>query len=307
MEGIDALRLSFDQDAQAALQWVLALIMFGVALDMRKADFTRILRMPTAPLIGLLCQFLLMPALAFLILRAMQVAPSLALGMILVAACPGGNLSNFLTSLSRGTAAVSVTMSAVSTLAAIVMTPLNFAMWGAFYPGADTLLREVSIEPLDVLQKVTIILLIPTLAGMLFAAWLPAIAKRLKAPMRWASMGVFLLFVAGGFAANWSNFIEYIGYVFVLVAIVNAAGFALGFGLARLLRQQRADAKAIAFETGIQNTGFGLILALQFFSGIGGIALVAAWWGIWHILSGLALALWWRRRDAPAEPVTVSG
>jgi len=296
MTEVDALQLNFNPATQEVLKWVLALIMFGVALDIRWADFKRLAQAPRAPIIGLACQFLLMPALAFAITILMGVGGSLALGMILVAACPGGNLSNFLTGMSHGNAAVSVTMSAVSTVAAIIMTPFNLAFWGGLHPTGAELLREVSINPADIFAQVLIILIIPTVLGMLFGMRFPIIAEKLKGPMRVGSMLVFLSFVVGAFAANWENFIGFIGYVFWIVVLVNAAGFTLGYGMARLGRQGLAECKAVAFETGIQNSGFGLILALQFFGEIGGIAIVAAWWGIWHIISGLALAQFWRIR-----------
>lgn len=296
MAELDALQLNFNPAAQAVLKWVLALIMFGVALDLRWADFKRIAQSPKAPVIGLACQFLLMPAVAFALTLTLGLAPSLALGMILVAACPGGNLSNFLTGLSGGNAAVSVTMSAVSTVAAIIMTPLNLAFWGGLHPEAEPLLRSVALNSLDVLASVLVILIIPTILGMGFARIVPRLAERLKAPMRIGSMIIFLLFVVGAFVPNWENFIRYIHFTFLAVLLVNAAGFALGYGMAKFTGLAVADRKAVCFETGIQNSGFGLILALEFFPGLGGIALVAAWWGIWHIIAGLSLASWWRHR-----------
>lgn len=301
MHALDQLQLSFDPTMLAFINWMLALVMFGVALDLTPADFTRVLRRPRAPAVGLMCQFLLMPALATALLAVIQPPPSIALGILLIASCPGGNVSNFLTSLAGGHAAVSVSMSAISTLAAIVMTPLNFGFWSQVLPGTAALMREIHLAPLDIVSSVLVILILPSALGMLLAHRWPALARRLRRPMQVFSMLVLFGFIGGALSANWQVFMTWVGAAFWIVLLVNASGLALGYGLARAVRLPVADAKAVCFETGIQNSGFGLLLVFQFFGGLGGMAIIAAWWGIWHLLSGLTLALLWaaqRRRAA---------
>ncbi|MBU4606010.1 MAG: bile acid:sodium symporter, partial [Proteobacteria bacterium] len=124
---VDAVRLNFNPSGLLALNAVIGLMMFGIALDLKPSDFTRIIKSPKAPAIGLGAQFILLPAFTFLLTLVLPISPSIALGMILVASCPGGNLSNMMTYLAGGNAAVSVSMTAVSTAAAVVMTPLNLA------------------------------------------------------------------------------------------------------------------------------------------------------------------------------------
>ncbi len=294
---IDQVQLQFNPASLQALNLILAIIMFGVALDLRVEDFRRVLRAPLAPVVGLCCQFLLMPAAATGVLLLLRPEPSIALGILLVAACPGGNVSNFLTALARGSPALSVSMSAVSTLCSIMMTPLNFLFWGSVNPHTAELLREIQISSSDILLTVTTILVVPTLAGMFAAYRLPLLARRLLRPMRALSVLFLFSFIVAALSANFGHFLDYIGVAFWVVLIVNGMALALGYGLATLARLVEADRRAVTFETGIQNSGFGLILVFNFFGGLGGMAIIAAWWGVWHLVSGLAVALWWRGRE----------
>jgi len=115
---------------------------------------------------------------------------------------------------------------------------------------------------------------------------------------------VFGLFIAGALAANWDYFIRYVGRVVMVVFLMNGLGLLVGYWSARLAGLPERDRRAVSIEVGIQNSGFGLVLVFNFFEGLGGMAIVAAWWGIWHIVSGLALATWWRRRTPAAALAT---
>lgn len=304
MDAIDQIQLNFNPASLQALNLILAIVMFGVALDLKTEDFRRVLGKPRAPAIGLLSQFLLMPAFASLLLLWLQPQPSIALGILLVAACPGGNVSNFFTSLGKGNAALSVSMSAISTLCSIVMTPLNFMFWGRLNPYTSPLLRSIEITPAQIFFTVLTILVIPTLLGMGLARWRPLWAGILMKPMRFMSLLFMLAFIGGALAANLDNFLDHVGHAFWIVLVVNASALSLGYLAARLARLQPQDARAVAFETGIQNSAFGLLLIFNFFDGLGGMALVAAWWGVWHLISGLGLALIWSRRPPLSEETT---
>lgn len=306
MEPIDEVQLAFNQTTLTLLNVIIGLIMFGVALDIRVEDFKRVVRDPRGPVIGLVSQFLLLPAFTFLMVWLIKPAPSLALGMILVAACPGGNFSNFLTSFARGNAALSVSMTAISTLLAIVMTPFNLQFWGSRAPGTDAILRAVDLNPLDLLVTIVLILGVPLLLGMLFAHRWPTAAERLRTPMRWFSLGAFFLFIIAALAANWKAFITYVGAVAILVALQNAGAFLLGYWSARGLRVPRYDSRAISIEVGIQNSALGLVIVFTFFDGLGGMAIVAAWWGVWHLIAGLTVAFYWRARPVPIPRADLS-
>lgn len=301
MTDVDALRLAFEPRTLVALNAVLGLVMFGVALDLSVEDFRRVARAPLGAGIGLLAQFVLLPAVTWGLTMVLDVRPSIALGMILVAACPGGNISNVVTHLARGNTALSIGMTALSTAVAVVMTPLNITLWGGLNPATAGILREVSLDPMDLLLTVLVILGIPLVAGMSVAARWPAFAARVRRPMKALALLFFAAIVLGALAANWDNFLRYVGVVMGVVALHNASALALGYGAARGVGLPRRDARAVSIEVGIQNSALGLTLVFTFFDGLGGMALVAAWWGIWHIVAGLAVAGVWSAVDARAE------
>ncbi len=303
---IDAVHLNFSPQSLNTLNWVIAIIMFGVALDIHWRDFQAVLSKPRAPVIGLLCQFVLLPAMACGLTILLQLQPSIALGVLLVAACPGGNFSNFLTHFSGGNTALSVTMSSISTLASIIMTPLNIGFWGQVNPQTAPLLKSISIAPLDVLSTVFTILILPLALGMVVHYRWPKIANMLKKPLQMLSLLFLGIVIVLALKNNFTYFLNYIGLAAGVVFIVNSAALALGYGMARAAKLDSRDAQAVSFEVGIQNAGFGLILIFNFFDGLGGMALITAWWGIWHLISGLILAIWWRRRQHNAKATLVT-
>ena len=299
VETIDQIQLRFSPTGLAVINTTIGLMMFGMALDMRWADFKSILLRPKAPAIGLIAQFLLMPAATFLLTLALDLHPSIELGMILVAACPGGNLSNLLTYLAGGNAPVSVTMTAISTVAAVVMTPLNLSIWGGLNPATAPILRSVSLDPLEVLWTIFIILGIPLIVGMWVGARNPRLIEKVRKPFKIATVVVFGAVIALALAANWSIFIEVIGFVMLVVAAHNGTALAVGYLAGRLAGLHPRDTRAVTIEVGIQNSALGLVLVFSFFEGLGGMAIIAAWWGVWHIISGLTLAFFWSRRPLP--------
>jgi len=296
---VDLVRLNFNPQSLALLNAILGLVMFGVALDLKLADFRGVLTLPKATLIGMLGQFVLLPAFTFLLVLAIRPAPSIALGMLLVAACPGGNVSNFLTHHARGNTPLSVTMTALSTIAAIVMTPFNLSFWGGLHPQGAQILREVALNPAEMVVAVLLLLGVPMAAGLFVSHRLPRLAARLRKPMRWFGLVALGLFVLGALAANWRYFLDYVGYVVFAVFLHNALALATGYWAARAAGLPERDRRAVSIEVGIQNSGLGLILIFNFFDGLGGMAIVTAWWGVWHLISGLSVATWWSRR-APA-------
>ncbi|MDF1562144.1 MAG: bile acid:sodium symporter family protein [Deltaproteobacteria bacterium] len=300
---VDTIQLNFSQVGLNAINAVIGLMMFGVALDMKLEDFVKIAKSPKAPLIGLVAQFILLPAFTFGLTMILGPLPSLALGMILVAACPGGNLSNLMTYLAGGNVAVSISMTAISTLAAIVMTPLNLTLWGSLNPDTAPILKQVSLSPVDVFVTVFVILGIPLIAGLLVARWKPALVEKVRRPFKILTVIIFIGVVGGALAANWKIFLEVIGLVIFAVLLHNALAIGVGWGSARLMGLPPADRRAVAIEVGIQNSALGLVLVFNFFDGLGGMAILVAWWGIWHIIAGLTLAFFWSRTPilTPAE------
>lgn len=302
MNEIDLVRLNFNPGSLWALNAIIGLVMFGVALDLKVADFKAVLGMPKPVIIGLAGQFLLLPAFTFLLVMLIKPAPSIALGMMLVAACPGGNISNFLTHYARGNTALSITMTAVSTAVAIVMTPLNLSLWGGLNPETAKILKVVALDPLDMLLAVFLLLGLPMIAGMWAGARFPNFVERAHKPVKIFSITVFGIFVLGALAANWRHFLDYVGFVVFAVFLHNALALSTGYFAARFAGLPERDRRAVSIEVGIQNSALGLILIFNFFDGLGGMAIVTAWWGIWHIISGLTVSTIWSKRDPQGAP-----
>lgn len=295
---VDQVRIVFDSQQLWILNLALALVMFGISLDIRVSDFNRLRKAPKAVFAGLASQFVLLPGLTFLLVYWLEPQPSFALGMILVASCPGGNVSNFMTHLAGGNTALSVSLTALATLLAVTMTPLNLEMWGGWYAPAAGILQEVDINFWEMVRLVALLLGLPLLLGMGIRGVRPAWADRLSPFFR---VGSLLFFTGLVLFALWKDrevFYANVGLVFGIVVLHNALALLTGFGWARLMKLPRAETKTLTLETGIQNSGLGLMLIFTFFEGLGGMALVAAFWGIWHLVSGLLIAGFWSMPQA---------
>ncbi len=294
---MDEIQLNFSETSLQVLNYILGFIMFGVALDMSLADFKRVIKLPKAVLVGMFAQFLLLPAVTFAIILIIKPMPSIALGMILVAACPGGNISNYIVYLSKGNTALSVTMTAISTLAAIVMTPLNLSFWANQYEPTKALLQEVALSPVDMFLTIVILLGIPMLLGLFIAERYPEVANKLKKGMKIFSLVFFAIFILAALAGNFKHFLAYIGVIALIVIVHNLLALTIGYFLAALVGLKESERRAVSIEVGMQNSGLGLILIFGFFGGLGGMAIIAAWWGIWHLISGFTLSYYWRKKE----------
>lgn len=295
---LDEVRLNFNPASLQALNAVLAFLMFGIALDTRIEDFKRVARMPLAMAVAIAAQFLLLPAITYGLTLALQPAPSIALGMILVACCPPGNISNIITHRAGGNVALSVSMTAVSNALAIVLMPLNLAFWGGLHPTAAPLLRKIALDPAEMGLHIVIIIGIPFVLGMACARALPALTERIKKPARVLSFLFLVLFIVAAIAGNWRYFLEYLGLVLGAVVLHDALAYGLGYGCAALAGLAEYERRAMSVEVGIRNAGLGLVLIFGFFGGLGGMAVVAGAWGFLDIIIGMGLAAFWARRPA---------
>lgn len=305
---LDEIRLNFSEEGILVLNITLAFIMFGVALGIKIEHFKQIFSNPKLPIIGFVSQFFVLPAVTFLfiLLIGRWITPTIALGMILVAACPGGNISNFMTSLAKGNAALSVTLTAIATMAAIIFTPLNFDIYGNLYnkiisSGTHELIQPLVIQPNKMFRAVLILLGIPLVAGMLFNHFLPKITSIINKPIRIASIIIFFALVGIMLSNNSEYFFAYIKFIFIIVLLHNIIALVTGNLFARIWKIRGASRRAITIETGIQNSGLALVLLFnpKIFPlelNNGGMAFIAAWWGIWHIISGLSVAGIWSLR-----------
>lgn len=305
---LDAIHLNLQPGNLLALNIILALLMFGVALDLKLEDFRAVARAPKGPLVGIATQLLLLPAATFALVQIIDPIPSVKLGMMLVAACPGGNVSNFLVWLARGNTALSVSMTAVTSSAAIFTTPFNLAFWASLDPDTRTLLSDVALDPGGVFLTIVLILGLPLALGMLVRSRLPGLSALIQRPLRMIGGGIFLSFILLSFYNGREFLTSAILPVLGIVIVHNAMAISLGYSVARLLKLPARDRRAVSLEVGVQNSGLGLALIFNFFPGLGGMAIVAAWWGTWHLVGGFSMALLWSRlarRDPPQPATTV--
>jgi len=292
---IDDIRINFDSSGLWILNIAIAIIMFGVALGISIDDFKRLLKKPKILFVGILSQFILLPAFTFIAILIIEPHPSFALGMMMIAACPGGNVSNFFSKMAGGNAALSVSLTAFATLICIFMTPINLQFWGGLYEPTNQILKTVSLNPIDLFKLVAIILGIPLFFGMLLKYYHSEMAEKIEKVLKPLSMLVFIALIFIAFSQNLEVFIKHIHHVILLVIFHNIFAYILGFYTAKSFGLKNQDIKTIAMETGIQNGGLGLLLIFGFFEGLGGMALLAAFWGIWDVFSGILLATYWGR------------
>ena len=316
LKSLDGVSLSLGSGTGLILSIVLALIMFGIALGIKADALKNVFAKPKSIITGIALQWIGLPLVTFILIILFRrwLTPMVALGMLLVASCPGGNISNYMSSLAKGNVALSVSMTAVSTVCAPFITPINFWMWGNLYLDVANLAGVLDIPHLtipfwDTFVQVFTILGIPVVLGMLCAHYCPAFTEKIKKPFSVFSMVVFIVMVLGMFIPNWRIFIDYIIFIFILVLIHNLCAFGTGFFGATAMRLPALDRRAITIEVGIQNSGLGLTLLLNpaIFrpevwnnpeTGVmyGGMLFVTAWWGIWHIVSGIAISTIFRHQ-----------
>jgi BASS family bile acid:Na+ symporter len=295
-ENLDSLKINFNTESLWVLNITLAIIMFGVSLGITMDDFKRLFKNPKILFTGIISQFILLPFVTFIFIKLANPMPSIALGMMMVAACPGGNISNFLTQMAKGNSALSVSLTAFATLVSLVMTPFNLHFWGNLYAPTAEILQTIELNPIELLKLVTLILGAPLIIGMLVRKYKPVLAEKLSKILKPISLIIFLLFIFIAFYDNFNIFINYVHYVLILVIAHNILALLTGFYFAKAMKLSYTNQKTLAMETGIQNSGLGLLLIFSFFDGLGGMALLVAFWAIWDIFSGVALASYWAKQ-----------
>jgi bile acid:Na+ symporter, BASS family len=283
---------------QHILTAVLALMVFSVALDLKKADFVYVLQRPVGVAVGLFAQFVLLPLATLGVTLLIDLPAPMEAAMILVACCPGGALSNVVTALGRGNLALSVSISAVSNVAALVLTPLNFAWMIAANPGTAAWAKAISADTSDMWKSLVFLLAIPTVLAMLMRANRPALADKLRKPLENLALAFLGIFILIAVATQIKQFVSVLALAMAVVIGHNALGLGLGWISSKLARLPTADARAVTVESGMQNAGLAVgIIATQFSADLQMTA-IAGLWGIWHIVSGFTLTRIWRVEDS---------
>lgn len=310
LQSLDSVAINFGEEGTMIVNIILALVMFGVALGIRPVTFKEIARKPKSVVVGLLLQWVALPAITFAIALALSsyITPMIALGMILVASCPGGNISNFLSSLSKGSIELSVSLTAVTTAMSPIITPLNFFLWGSLYShfvsmGNDIPMLVIPFFPM--LEQIVLLIGLPVVLGLFFAHKFPSVTRKITKPFQVLSVILFLGMVAVSFAQNFQIIVDNIFYVFFIVLLHNGVALATGYFGGKLSGLPWRDVRSLTVEVGIQNSGLGLILLFNpaifppdvWHGHYGGMLFITAWWGIWHILSGLGVAYLFRKNS----------
>ncbi len=273
-------------------------MVFSVALELKVDDFKRVAQTPRAVICGLIPQFILLPVGTWAATLALDLPPDIEVAMILVAACPGGSLSNVITHFGRGNTALSVSVSAVASVIALVATPFNFSWIVANNPATAGWLRTLSIDPSDIWVSLLLLLAIPMALGLSLTHFKPALSKKLQKPLANFSLVALLAFIVIGLIVQRQLLAIGLLPLLVIVILHNASGLFFGFITSVAMRVSEYDRRAVMIEGGMQNSGLALgIIAVQFNSDLG-MVLIASLWGIWHIVSGLSLAFFWRRKNA---------
>ena len=312
---LDSLNINLGAGEMFVVNCILAFVMFGVALGIKCQMFKDVFKNPKSVILGILLQWVMLPAITSLLAIVLNpiITPMVAIGMILVASCPGGNISNFMSAFSKGNIELSVSMTALTTIAAPFVTPINFWFWGTLYCKFAAIKNDIptlEIPFMDMLEQILLILGLPIIAGMLFAHYFPNGAKRLMKPTQWMSILLFIGMVAVALSqvltALDQKWVVYAAILCALLVVIihNATALSTGYFTGRLAKVSIEDRRSLTIETGIQNSGLGLALLFNpaifdptVWSHNGGMIIITALWGVWHIVSGLSMATLFRKTN----------
>jgi bile acid:Na+ symporter, BASS family len=300
LDPLAEIELNFNQNMVWVMNLCIAIIMFSVALSMQKTDFVELKKSPKQVLVGVASQLFLLPFVTFLLVLIIKPSPGVALGMLLVACLPGGNVSNYFTLVGKGNPALSVSMTAIASMAAPIFTPLNFAFWGSKIPFVQELLKTINVSYWETFKIVVLILVIPMGLGLYFKEKFPRTTDLIKGKMQVLALLILIAFIAFAFTGNYRIFIDYYHHIIYLVFLHTLVAFSAGFLWGYMFTKNAVVARTISIETGIQNSGLGLVLIFTLFDGHGSMALITAWWGVYDIFAGLVAAYffkWWVGRE----------
>ena len=294
---LDQLRIVLDPVGQAGVALALILVMFSVALGLSVNDFDLLRTRPTLFVGGVVTQVVGLPLLTFLVLNVVSVPASIALGMLVVAACPGGATSNLMTYLARGNVAYSVSLTTASSVLAAELTPASILFWSKLYPPTAALLDELDVSPLVFVVQTMLLLALPLAAGMLLAARAPDLAKRLR--RRTALTGSLVLggAIVYGIVYFFPVLWPALPMLLTVAVLHNAAAFGLGAAAGAVFRADGPSRRALVFEIGIQNSGLAIVILIAQLDGLGGAAAIAATWGVWHLVGGSIIVMLLRAHD----------
>lgn len=285
-----AVQISVSPLVQQILAASLAFTMLSVAVGLRPADFVFIRKNPYSLIVGSVAQLIALPLLTILLVKVLNVSPALALGMIIVACCPGGSMSNLITKIAGGDAAYSVALTMISSMFSAAVLPLAILFWVGLHAPADALIDQINIDRSSFIIRTSLILLLPLGVGIYTAHTKPHLAEKLQ--RRFMPISVLLLtgIIISGLFTNWELLKDYSLSVMPLVILHNGVAFVVGALFGFFLLNDPAKGRALTIEVGIQNAGLGLIIIISELGGFGEAAVMVGAWGIWHLIGGFIVA-----------------
>jgi len=287
-------QIYYDSSNTWILNLVLASIIFGIALDIRWQDFKAVAHMPKAVISGLVAQFLILPAATTVLTLFLDLDAGIELGMILVSACPGGAVSNFITHLSGGNTALSISMTAISSALAVVMMPINFIFWAGLNSDALALLKSIDVDSTNLFITLFVVLAIPLSIGLYIKKHYDSMAQKLHKFFKVTSVLALIAFIVIAVVRNHQAFVSYFNLILSIVLVHNALAYFLGFSAGKIAKLSPRDTTATTIEVGMQNSSLAIAIVFSQFGGEAGMALISAFWGTWHLVSGLLVATMFR-------------
>jgi len=287
---IDLVQLNFDQKSLVILQVIIGIMMFGIALNLQISDFLDLLKKPKELILGLFSHFLIFPLLTIALIYVMQPRASIALGLIVVASCPGGNLSNVFTNLTKGNTALSIGLTSLTTLIASITTPIYLLSLGGMIPQASEILTRVELNPIEVISGIFLILGLPLFLGIISKKNFPLFSIKAHKVLNKFSFLFLVIFIIGALVANFQIFLDNIGSIVIIVLLHNLLAFFIGFSFDKFILKDKRKGIALLFNGAIRNTALGLAIVFQFFQGLGGMAIIVAWWGVSQITLSLLVS-----------------
>jgi len=297
LESLDHIQINFSENNVVFLNICLGILMLGVAIELKFSDFKYILKNPKAVMAGWVSQWILLPVLTMGLIWWIKPIYSLSMGMILIAACPGGNISNYTVHLAQANVALSIVLTIISTVFCVVSTPFIFSVLHQYLPVSSENIKTFDIRLIDMFKTIFQLILVPLIVGIFLNHKFPSFVNKIKKILKNLSLLIFVGFVVVALMSNYDNLKAYLHIVFGIVLLHNFIALVTGYVWSRhIVRLPLSDSRAISIETGIQNSGLALILIFNFFDANGGMALIAAWWSIWHLISSFGLSYWWSKR-----------
>lgn len=260
---------------------LLMIVMFGMGLTLKASDFAIVFSRPKDVIIGILCQFLIMPLIAFVLVNIFKLPPELAVGVILVGTCPGGTSSNVMTYLAKGDVALSVGMTAISTLLAPFLTPILTLVYAG---------KSIDVELLAMFISIVKVVLIPIGAGVILNMLFSKFTEKLVSILPIVSVTAIVAIVASVVSSNSASLLSTGAIIFAVVILHNVLGYALGYGIAKVFKMGESRCNTISIEVGMQNSGLATSLAATHFSTMPMATVAGALFSVWHNISGSILA-----------------